>query len=227
MRFKKDNALGDSTGSSASGTHGYLESQSGVTVTVDKCYNDGHNWSFDGPTTITRTYSRSWIILRNAASLISNSITENLRLTTAGINASNCVIRQSIDGSVTGTNFTNCIFLATNGGHWEAAPTFDYCINIGGSFLPASATNTNGALLVNVLAATGATNMDQYYLLSEGSIALGTGLSGDDIGAYGGNNPYMLSGIPGRPRMTRFSLPPTATGLTAVTVEVEAEAHPE
>lgn len=227
LRFKKDNSLGDSTGSSVTGTQGYLESQAGVTLTVDKCFNDGHNWDFNGPTTVTRTYSRSWIILKNAASSISNSITRNLRLQAGGVTATNCVIREDITGSASGTNFTNCIFLTTNAGHWTGVPTFDYCINIGGSFLPTSATNTNGALLADVIRGAGSAGADQYYELSEGSIAIGAGLNGDDIGAYGGDNPYMLSGMPGRPVITRFSLPPTATGLTAVTVEVEAEAHPE
>ena len=165
--------------------------------------------------------------MSNATSSVSNTISRNLRLETAGITATNCVIRESIDFTVTGTTFTNCIFLTTNSAHWESVPTFDYCINIGGSFLPNTGTNTNGALLTDVLTASGAINTDQYYRLSEGSIAEGTGFNGDDIGAYGGDDPYQISGMPGRPRMTRFTLPPTATGLTAVTVEVEAEAHPD
>ncbi|MCB1121839.1 MAG: hypothetical protein KJT03_09845, partial [Verrucomicrobiae bacterium] len=228
LRFKKDNSLGDSSGSSVTGTQGYLESQAGITLTVDKCFNEGNNWDFYGPTTITRTYSRNWIYLRDSASSISNSITLHLGLLATGITAMNCAIRQSIGGSVSGTNFTNCIFL--NQGEnswWTSAPTFDYCINIGGSYLPNNGTNVNGALLNTVLLAVGSDGNDQYFQLSEGSIAIGSGLNGADIGPFGGNNPYMLSGMPGIPRMTRFSLPPTATGLTAVTVEVEAEAHPE
>jgi hypothetical protein len=227
LRFKKDNSLGDSSGSSATGTSGIIESVAGVTgIVVDKCQSPGWNWNFFGPVTITRSYNQHTMYLHATNSSISNSIIGRLHLNIANTSATNCVVRDYI-AAVTSTSVTNTVFRVATGASWSNNPTYTFCLNIGASFLPEGNGNINGQLLPDVLRAVGDINRDQYYQLSESSVAKGVGLGGDDMGAFGGSDPYVLSGVPGLPRMTRFNAPLTATGLTAVTVEVEAEAFPE
>ncbi|MDA1068074.1 MAG: hypothetical protein O3C43_16410 [Verrucomicrobia bacterium] len=226
LRFKNDSTNGNSSGSTVTGTYGYLESEDDVTgLVIDKCFNNGHNWTFNGPVTVTRSFGTTDISMHAATSSISNSVFRDIRLYAGNSSATNCVVTGGISGAASNTSFTNTIFLTTVGASWDADPSFTFCLNIGGSFLPAGNGNINGELVGTVLMASGSS--DGYYQLKEGSPAIGAGFGGADIGAFGGSDPYMLSGLPGIPRMTRFNAPGTATGLTAVTIEVEAEAFPE
>ncbi|MGK0237760.1 MAG: hypothetical protein ACI92G_001222 [Candidatus Pelagisphaera sp.] len=227
LRFKKDNSLGDSSGSSSTGTSGLIESVAGVTgIVIDKCQSPSWNWDFYGSTTVTRSYNQHAVQFRTSNSSISNSVIGNLQLHVSNLSATNCVVRGTL-GAATGTNVTNTIFTITSGASLSSNPTYTFCLNIGASLLPAGNGNINGKLLPEVLTAIGSVNEDRYFQLNEGSAAAGTGLSGDDMGVFGGSNPYVLGGVPGIPRMTRFNGPETATGLSVVTIEVEAEAFAE
>ena len=227
LDFKKDNSLGDSSGSSVTGCHGQYQSDSGVSgIVIDKCRSFSWNWNFIGQATVTRSNNRNVIWLRAANSHISNSIVGSLRLLTANNSATNCVVRTGLQECVTNTTITNTIFLEDV--TWNGNPDFTYCLDIGLSRLPVGNGNINGVFLTDVFTLTGGdANHGRYYQLKEGSPAIGEGFGDVDMGAFGGSNPYHLSGVPGRPRMTRFNGPVTATGLTAVTIEVEAEAFPE
>ncbi|RYD69436.1 MAG: hypothetical protein EOP84_28490 [Verrucomicrobiaceae bacterium] len=86
------------------------------------------------------------------------------------------------------------------------------------SFLPDGGGNLNGYISKDVFLTTG--SEDAKWQLKEGSPAIGAGYSGANAGAFGGG--YVLSGIPGRPRITRLVVPATATDGTGFRFEVDA-----
>jgi len=165
----------------------------------------------------------STLTLDVSNSSISNSILSTVLLQQPNISVTNCVINISID-AVPNTTITNTIFRITDAAKWDNDPSFDYCMTVGSSFLPEGNGNLNDQSQAAVFAQT---SSDSFYQLKEGSPAIGAGLGGADMGAFGGPKPYVLAGLPGVPRLTRLTVPTTATGLTALTFEVEAEAFPE
>ncbi len=228
LNFKNDNLLGNSAGSSATGLNGLLNSDPGANnIIIDKCYNAANNWRLQGSVTITRCYSRNEIRIDAADSSISNTIIWGVHMTATNQSLTNSVVR-GYTNTIPNQNITNCIFLeAVNGASLDLDANYTYCLKTGGGGLPNNGTNVNSVLLGDVFTAVGAADVDAYYQLKDGSLAVGAGLGGVDMGAYGGAKPYVLSGVPGRPRMTRFDIAPTATGLTELTFEVESQAFAE
>ncbi len=228
LNFRNNPSLGNSAGSSATGLSGLKNSDPGANnIVIDKCYDAQNNWRFQGNVTITRCYSRNDIRIDAADSSISNTITWTVNLIAANQSLTNSVIRREIQ-TTSNQTVRNCIFLEpVTGNSLDLAADYTYCLKVGGGGLPDDGTNINGALLTDVFAAVGASDVDAYYELKEGSLAADAGFGGVDMGAYGGDKPYVLSGIPGRPRMTRFDIAPTATGLTELTFEVESQAFAE
>ena len=96
-------------------------------------------------------------------------------------------------------------------------------MQVGGSFLPAGNGNLNGPyLLSDVFVSAGSS--DGKWRLKPGSPAIGAGIDGVDLGPFGGPAPYILSGLPSRPRLTRFAVPATATDVSGLRIEVDAQA---
>ncbi|MFN8346014.1 MAG: hypothetical protein U0X91_13465 [Spirosomataceae bacterium] len=82
--------------------------------------------------------------------------------------------------------------------------------NIGtfGTTLPASNGNVNDATLSTIFINSAANNLgyvDSDYRLSASSPAKEIGSGGIDAGAFGGANPYVLSGLPSYPIITNFT----------------------
>ncbi|MCB1121837.1 MAG: hypothetical protein KJT03_09835 [Verrucomicrobiae bacterium] len=225
ITFKNDSTNGNSSGSTYIGIQGAINSDASANnLTIDKCRSGGFNWRFDGSVTITRCYIENVVQLFAANSSISNCIVSDLRLEVANTTADYCNVVSKVS-NVASSSISNTIFQVTNAGNWDGNASFSYCLNIGAGFLPDGGGNINNVLLAQVLVASGSS--DGYYQLSEGSLAAGAGLNMSDMGAFGGSSPYVLSGVPGIPRITRFSVPSTATGLTALEFEVEAESFAE
>jgi hypothetical protein len=66
---------------------------------------------------------------------------------------------------------------------------------------------------------------DGQWQLSDSSPAKGAGTNGDDIGMYGGANPYQLSGLPDIPRITAFTAPATGSSNTGLPVSITIESN--
>ena len=174
----------------------------------------------------TRCFHTSAITLNASDSSISNTIVANLNLSAIDTTATNCVVTSNI-GTVALSTVSNTIFLISNPNNFDTDGSFSYCMAVGSNLLPAGLGNINGPLLPDVLTGTGTSTSDAYYQLADGSPAIGSGLNSADMGAYGGDTPYVLSGVPGIPRITRFVVPATATDTSGLVFEVEAEAFPE
>jgi hypothetical protein len=111
----------------------------------------------------------------------------------------------------------NCIFSNSYSNSNYSASTFNNCIF---DNAPNPAVTGNGNILsvnnTNLYLAyptQGVFSNDERFKLKAGSPAIGAGISGVDCGAFGGVNPYKLSGIPPVPAVYKL----TAAGSSANT----------
>jgi hypothetical protein len=92
------------------------------------------------------------------------------------------------------------------------------------------AGNTYGmGNVVNTLAqiafATTSTSTDNKLNITASSTAVGAGKLGTDCGAFAGDYPYKLSGIPPIPNIYCLSIAPIASGASSITVTVSAKGN--
>ena len=59
-------------------------------------------------------------------------------------------------------------------------------------------------------------------MLADNSIAKGAGEGGTDCGAFGGDEPYVLSGLPSGPIVYELSMPSQVSGSSTLNVRVKA-----
>jgi hypothetical protein len=232
--FASDNTLGTSAGSTVTG----LSVNSGgnnVSVTFDKC-NFPAGWTVNGSassqTIIRRCYASS-VTVNSGATIIHDSIivgTVTLPLSfnnVSGVGTVDRCVFFDIYGSKVGNTVSNSIIANAS---WSAATfannyqnSISHCMAVGGSFLPVGNNNINGANLQDVFLAAGSD--DARWQLKPASPARGAGLDGVDLGAFGGVQPYILSGLPSKPRLTRFIAPAVATEASGLRIELEAKSY--
>ncbi len=68
------------------------------------------------------------------------------------------------------------------------------------------------------------TYIDNGYLLKTGSLAIGTGVGGVDCGAFGTNDPYVLSGMPPIPAIFETEMT-QSIGTSTLPVTIKAKSH--
>lgn len=159
----------------------------------------------------------------SGGSLVSNSIIGGLSINTGNVSVIQCVVVSSFGGSNSQTSsISNSIFAFTGSANFTFLGSVTNCLSVG-SYLPAGSGNINGA--TNVFVGVGSN--DAKWKLSVNSPAKGAGIDGVDLGAFGGPDPYVLSGLPGLPRITRLSVPAVATSGVGFTFEVEAQSFSE
>jgi len=66
---------------------------------------------------------------------------------------------------------------------------------------------------------------DARFLLQEGSVAIGAGTGGADVGLFGGSAPYVLSGIPFIPNIYSLDVPTIGTTGTGLRIHVKAQTN--
>ncbi len=115
-----------------------------------------------------------------------------------------------VQGIVNGT-FTNCI-VGTNNYSVGTNSTFSFSIKIGSVFGTPGSNNIENAVIGDIFIVNNPT-LDKDYRLKSGSIAIGAGNSGQNIGPFAGADPYRLSGQAGIPIIKNFFL--STTGSTA------------
>ena len=67
-------------------------------------------------------------------------------------------------------------------------------------------------------------DVDSGYILKAGSPAIGAGLSGEDCGVYGTNDPYVTGGIPPIPAIFGFEMS-QSIGSPTIPVTIKAKSH--
>lgn len=237
LTFGKMDPFGTSRGSTATGIDGSISVEGDIDdgfeekigVSIDRCRTFGNNgWDLQGKATVTRCWLGGNLTLRAVDSSVSNSIMPGLNALNAGtVTVTNCVIT-NLTGGTNNTSFTNTIFVDVATTNFDQDPSYTYCMDIGNPVLPDGGNNIGPFNLQQVFADpfNGDPATDAYYQLRADSEAIAKGKDGVDMGAFGGPQPYVLSGIPDRPRITGFLVPGIATGSTTLTFEVSAQAFP-
>lgn len=120
------------------------------------------------------------------------------------------------------SNFTNNFIVQTNLGITPRNSSFDYNwifddADYGG-------TNIEGLSLVNVWDST-QTSTDKQWMLLDNSPASGVGVSGEDLGMYGGVDPYVPSGLPAIPAIFFYNGPSAGSEALGLPVTVKIKSH--
>lgn len=241
LRFGKNDQFGDASGSSVSGVVGDISSahdqvtNGSVPISVSRC-SIGQGSYAPGASISTSRVER---LVVNGSTSLRNCILLGLAYVNAvGSTFSNCiffntsfVVNDNTNGS---TSWSNIVFMSSNyttasfaslkmGSVTHSIAVGDSILPGGrASFLPEGGGNLNGFNLADVFVSSG--NRETRWMLKTGSPAIGTGFNGVDMGAFGGANPYRLSGVAPRPRITRFVVPAAATDATGLRFEVDAKA---
>lgn len=205
----------------------------GVTISFDRCYVASLTGLF-GVASIKRSYFGT-LGLGTAGSSIQNSVIGGAHSMGNGTTATNCIIQSAASfSSVAGSSVSSSIFItpstlsaASFAANVKGSVT--HCLAVGGvgiggtpSYLPSgNGNNPNIAFTVQAFV-EGQTN-DKAHVLASGSPAIGTGLNGVDMGIFGGVLPYVISGVPSIPRITRFQVPSTATSASGLHIEMDAQ----
>jgi hypothetical protein len=100
---------------------------------------------------------------------------------------------------------------------------FNVCNNEDYNNLPVPENNIWDAVIEEVITGEGAAETKLYLI--EGSPAIGYGEGGMDCGAYGGLNPYILSGMPPVPHIFKASVPVSATTTSGLPVNVQIKSQ--
>lgn len=217
------------SGSTIVGLSGTFQSSAKASgVIIDKCHITTS--FFDGQVTIRRSYcADSTLVLRASESSVRNSILVSLNLQAENCTVSNCVITGVLQAWPS-TSISSCIFTSASTPESFAQNvkgSVSHCIAIGGDFLPAGGDNIENAAFESVFVSTGILDPnfspDGKWRLKAGSPAIGAGVAGTDIGAFGGPSPYVLSGVPALPRVTRLVVPAIASDSTGLRFEVDAQ----
>ena len=144
----------------------------------------------------------------------------------------NSDLNNSSDGSFGNGNFilTNCIFLREHAG--DANIVYQNCLannNVGS--IPSNNGNQNisiGAMDNDVFVGwgnIGSYSYDSRWALKSTSPAVGAGVGGVNLGIFGGNNPYKLSGIPRTPTFYKLTAPSNVTGTNPYTITLSVKSN--
>ena len=209
----------------------------GITgISIDKCFLYGLGGGISAPS-ITRCWVGS-VNLKSGGS-IRNSVIGGLIGLENGTTVTNCVVRDfnSVSNISTkpGSSISNTIFITSTAVSLSKADFADrcqgsisHCLAVSGpgpsggpSYLPIGLGN-NPTIHLFYDVFTGETADKVYNLISD-SPAKGTGFDGVDMGAFAGVRPYVISGLPQIPRITRFVVPSQAGSSSGLRIEMDAE----
>ena len=172
--------------------------------------------------------SQNWLYDMTIYSLSNNNIITNniingeiIVVSTAGMNTFfNNISAYHFTSSINNSNFYNNI--------WEKGILMGdnniYFNNIGsGDQFGTDNGNQANVVMSTVFLYSGST--DGKYMLKEGSPAIGAGYWGEDCGVYGGNTPYVLSGMPPIPSIYYFISNTSGTNDSGIQVQFKVKSH--
>lgn len=125
----------------------------------------------------------------------------------------------------------NIIYTATN--PWDGnlsgykiltGSTYKYNL-FAGTTVPSGSGNLANVDMNAVFADFDNKNVDNDFMLKEGSPAKGAGENSTDCGVFGGDQPYVLSGIPGVPHIYEAIIPTSASGDSGLKVYLKIKTN--
>lgn len=228
FNLRTDPLIGSASSSRLVGLSGRFDVKTGVAgVVIEKCHDGSSLGIYESPVVVRSCNTGSGMFFNagSSGSIVTNSICGHITFNTTGVSVDRCVLTSSFSGNPS-TSITNSIFVFSSSSSFTRdSSSVSNCMAVGFNTLPTGAGNINGQLVGNVFLNTGSN--DGKWRLKAGSPAAGAGTGGSDMGAFGGTNPYVLSGVPGIPRLTRLVVPATATSTSGLQFEVDAQAFPE
>jgi hypothetical protein len=144
----------------------------------------------------------------------------------------NCTFKQYLGGvlpnGITNITYINNVIFSTVGAG-TTIPSAAAANNVGNvSFSSGNASNITNAKEEDVLVLNTDPNiisMDGKLSLKAGSVAINYGNDGKNAGAFGGAEPYVLSGIPIIPNIYAAETLGTATGSGGLKIRIKAKAN--
>ena len=85
--------------------------------------------------------------------------------------------------------------------------------------------NQSNVDMSTVFVGAGEGSTDGQWQLAENSPAIGAGLGGVDLGAFGGPTPYVLSGLPSMPAIYFLNAPISGSTNSGLQVQLKAKGH--
>ncbi len=167
-------------------------------ITIKKCYLSGVSMStrYDGLFT-NLTFTNN--IITGGISVEGGS---------SGIISNNLIIGNTFElGTTSSLEIANNIYLNDNENNFSIQPLPDASVHHNISLSGAFGNDNNNLTAPQSTLFTTDENAtaDGQYMLSENSPAKGTGTNGNDIGPFGGPDPYRLSGLPNLPNIYELS----------------------
>ena len=92
--------------------------------------------------------------------------------------------------------------------------------NTAGTSYTTGLNNVFGAF-GNIISTSG--SADGIFKLKDGSVAIGAGEGGVDCGAFGGSEPYILSGLPPIPVIYEINIPTTVNKADGLEIQIKAK----
>ena len=163
--------------------------------------------------------------------LISNNFLDNVSSGTeiSASGTSNVIITNNvISGSVTAVNLSTATGAFDNNiirnGTYNSSSIL-HRNNIGNTTQFGTANgNQQNVDMATVFLNTGSSDA-KYQLIPSTSPALAAGVSGEDCGMYGGNSPYVISGLPPIPTIYFMSAPVSGSAAQGLPVTIKAKSH--
>jgi hypothetical protein len=182
--------------------------------------------------TLTRNYmyANSVAVNPNGAFTISNVIVsnnildQNFLCSGTGSQIQNWVVRYNTFVNSNGIALINAIFENNiiYGGNTTAPSfsnvTYSYNVSFGNHFSGGVSNQNNFSMTGQFLGTGTGISEDEVYQIKGTSALKTAGSAGSEVGAYGGATPYIVSGVPPIPAVTKMTN--TATGSNTVPLQV-------
>lgn len=128
------------------------------------------------------------------------------------------------------STFQNNLVLATSGFEtlFDFAQNNSYSNNFFTQAEPSGNIGTNNTFSADVASyfiGLDGNTTDTQWKLKDGVAAIGAGALGEDVGMYGGSNPYVPSGIPAIPVVTQFNAPAAGSASTGLPVSITIKSN--
>jgi hypothetical protein len=191
-------------------------------ISIQRNFINGISMTGYGDNTISNILISKNIITGDISTEATSVVIRNNIVRTVGCNAGQVLMTNN---SSTGTSKSGVFSSECSGEVYDNIGT-EYDVDIGSSVnVHDNYLNNNvQTLQTQVFAWTG--SEDAKYQLRTGSLAKGACLNGADCGAFAGATPYLLSGLPPRPRITNLEVPATVLSTdTSMPIKVSAESR--